>query len=241
MLHTPKWHCPRGSQTSIRPQSCICRLYWPKPGTKSGTHKTFSHQDNFLGGQIGITSFSNACLFIITSTDLTRQSYLATLCFIQKVSYLFLLQPDNHSLIYSKRIYRRDRLTNLKSFTDIWKCGKCLIHRWSEEPPNMALRKQNQTSKSHFEATTVLFRGLTDCWSTGSRGPEKPMLDAGVNSCLVNNLLFITTDFWRIFALSLQNPWVRWFGGKIQLTRKKKRYFSNMFYAVAQSTLLPTV
>jgi len=31
----------------------------------------------------------------------------------------------------------------------------------------MALIKQNQNTESHFEATTMLFRGLIHCWSTG--------------------------------------------------------------------------
>lgn len=98
-----------------------------------------------------------------------------------------------------------------------------------EQPPNTALRKQKQNkTQSHFEATTKLFRDWAG--STGSHGSEEPMLDAGVNSGLVNSLPFVTTGFWRTFALSLQNPWVRWFGGKVQLGQERKKdTFSSCF------------
>lgn len=148
-----------------------CRLNWSKPGTKSGTHKTLPHQDNPFRRQTGNTSFSDTLLFLIPRTDLTNH-ILLYLALYSKFLAFFLLQPDKHLLIYSKWIYRRDWLTNLKSFRDIWKCDKGLNHRTNigrrrTTKYSIKKTKQNRNSESHFEAATMLFRGLIHCWSTG--------------------------------------------------------------------------
>lgn len=150
---------------------------------------------SLLGRQSGNTSFSDAFLFLI-STDFTNHISLHLESFL--VFSCFLLQPDKPSLIYSKRIYKRDWLTSLKSFRNTWKCDKSLNHR-------MNIRRRttkygiNETKPkvwisfwSHYDA----FQrpdSLLEHWacSTGSYGSEELMLDVVLNSCLVNSLPFI--------------------------------------------------
>lgn len=108
----------------------------------------------------------------------------------------------------------------------------------------MALRKQNQN-----RTLNLILKPLSCFWrpdsllehragSTGSRGSEEPMIDAGVNSCLVNRLLFTTTGIWRTFALSLQNPWSDGFGEKHNLSKRKGIFLSCFMQLLSQPFFL---